>query len=132
VLDATQDLAADVAETAQEFGRGRTDEDEARARLELASERADDLRERAEQLPAADRARAQLVSLNEQISRTATTVARELSAGRAASQEEIEQQIAQLRDEARKTVDAVSKQLDRQAQERIREALDRIGVRPSG
>lgn len=48
VLDATQDLAADVSETAQEFGRGRIDEAEARARLELASERADELRDRAE------------------------------------------------------------------------------------
>lgn len=128
VLDASQDLAADVSETAEGFARGSIDQDEAMARLELASERADDLRSRAEQLPAAEGARERLVSLNEEISRTATAVSRELSAGRTQSREEINRRIESLRDEARSTVEAVSGQLDEQARERFNEALDRIGV----
>lgn len=128
VLDASQDLAADVSETAEGFVRGSIDQDEAMARLELASERADDLRSRAEQLPAAEGARERLVSLNEEISRTATAVSQELSAGRTQSREEINRRIEALRDEARSTVEAVSRQLDEQARERFNEALDRIGV----
>lgn len=128
VLDASQDLAADVSETAQEFARGRIEQDEAMARLELASERADDLRSRAEELPAAEGARERLVALNEEISRTATAISRELSAGRTQSRDEIDRRIDALRDEARSTVDAVRGQLDAQARERFNEALDRIGV----
>jgi hypothetical protein len=132
VLDASQDLAADVSETAQEFARGRIDEDEAVARLELSAERADDLGARAQELPIADRARDRLVSLNEEIERAATAVAREMSSGRTAGRDEINEQIAMLREEARSTVDAISRQLDRQARERVREALDRIGVGAPG
>lgn len=128
VLDASQDLAADVSETAEQFARDRIDEDEALARLELASERADDLRSRAEQLPAAEGARERLVSLNEEISRTATAISREVSSGGTARREQIERRITELRDEARSTLESVSGQLDKQARERFREALDRIGV----
>jgi hypothetical protein len=132
ILDATQDLAADVSETAQEFARGRVTEDEAVARLELAGERAGDLRGRAQQLPEAKRAREELASLNEEISRTASDVSREVSSGRAASRDEISERIADLRDEAESTVDAIRSQLDRRAQERLREALERIGAETPG
>ena len=130
VLDATQDLADDVSETGEEFVRGRIEQDEAVARLDLARERADDLRERARQLPASERARDRLASLNEEISRTATAMSRDVSAGRDASRDDIDRRIAQLRDDARSTFDAVTRQLDRQTRERLREALDRIGVEP--
>lgn len=130
VLDATQDLADDVSETGEEFVRGRIEQDEAVARLDLARERADDLRERAQQLPASERAGERLASLNEEISRTATAMSRDVSAGREASRDDIDRRIAQLRDEARGTFDAVTRQLDRQTRERLREALDRIGVQP--
>ena len=130
VLDATQDLADDVSETGEEFVRGRIEQDEAVARLDLARARADDLRERAQQLPASERAGDRLASLNEEISRTATAISREVSAGRDAGRDDIDRRIAQLRDEARSTFDAVTRQLDRQTRERLREALDRIGVQP--
>lgn len=130
VLDATQDLADDVSETGEEFVRGRIEQDEAVARLDLARERADDLRERAQQLPASERASERLASLNEAISRSATAISRDVSAGREASRDDIERRIAQLRDEARSTFDAVTRQLDTQTRERLREALDRIGVEP--
>ncbi|MDP1850501.1 MAG: hypothetical protein Q8K79_22110 [Solirubrobacteraceae bacterium] len=132
VLAATEDLAADVSETAEEFTAGRIDDDEAMARLELAGDRAADLRDRAEQLPAADRARARLASLNEEIARTTTEVSRLVGSGRDASRDEIEERIDELRDEARSTYDAVREQLDGPAQERFREALDSIGVRAPG
>ena len=128
VLDATQDLAADVSETAEQFARGRLDEDEAMARLELASDRADDLRERAQQLPDADQAGERLAALNTEISRTASEISRQVSAGREASRDEIDKRVDELRDEARSTFDAVSEGLDEQTQKRFREALDRIGV----
>ena len=132
VLAATEDLATDVSETAEEFIAGRIDDDEAMARLELARDRATDLRDRAEKLPAADRARARLASLNEEISRTTTEVSRLVASGRDASRDEIEQRIDDLRDEARSAYGAVREQLDTPAQERFREALDRIGVQAPG
>lgn len=132
VLAATQDLAADISETAEEFAKGDIDDDEAMARLELAAERADDLRDRAQGLPADDRARSRLASLNEEISRTATEVSRLVASGRTAGGNEIDERIDELRDEARDTFDAVREQLDRRAQERFREALERIGVETSG
>ena len=132
VLAATEDLAADVSETAEAFAKGDIDDEEAMARLELASDRAADLRDRAQALPAADRARSRLVSLNEAIGRTATDVSRLVTSGRTASRNEIDDRIDALRDEARSTFDAVSEQLDRPAQERLREALDRIGVESPG
>lgn len=132
VLAATEDLAADVSETAEEFVAGRIDDDEAMVRLELAGERAADLRDRAEKLPAADRARARLASLNEEISRATTELSRLVNSGRDASRDEIGERIDELRDEARSTYDAVREQLDRPAQERFREALDRIGVQTPG
>ena len=130
VLDASQDLAADVSETAEDFARGRIDQDEAVARLDLARERAEDLRGRVEQLPASDRARQRLVSLNEEISNTAAAISEELRAGRAASRDDIDRRIEQLRDEARSTFDAVTRQLDRQTRDRLGEALERIDVEP--
>lgn len=132
VLDATQDLAVDVSETADEFARGRIDDDEAMARLELAGERADDLRRRAQELPAADRARERLASLNAELTRTAGELSGLVSSGRAASRDEIDERIAELRRDARSTYDAVSGQLDERTQERFREALDRIGVEAPG
>ena len=132
VLAATEDLAGDVSQTAEEFAAGRIDDDEAMARLELARDRAADLRDRAETLPAADRARARLVSLNEEISDTTTEVSRLVTSGRDASRDQIEERIDELRDEARSTYDAVREQLDRPAQERFRDALDQIGVRAPG
>jgi CHASE3 domain sensor protein len=132
VLDATQDLAVDVSETADEFARGRIDEDEAMARLELAGERADDLRRRAQELPAADRARERLASLNAEVTRTATELSQVVSSGRAADRGEIDERIAHLRREVRSTVDAVSEQLDERTQRRLREALDRIGAETPG
>ena len=132
VLDATQDLAADVSETAEEFGRGRIDQDEATARLELASDRADDLRQRAQQLPDAEQAGERLAALNAQIGRTASEISRDVSAGREASRDEIERRIEELRDEARSTFDVISDQLDERTQRRVREALDRIGVEAPG
>lgn len=128
VLDASQDLAADVSTTGEEFARGRIDEDEAMARLEIARDRAAELRGRAEQLPASDRGRERLVALNEEIGRTAAAISRAVSSGREASRDEIDRRIAQLRDEAQSAFDAVRKQLNRQAQERFRDALDRIGM----
>ncbi len=132
VLDATQDLAADVGETADELVRGRIDEDEAMARLELAGERADDLRRRAQELPAADRAGERLASLNAEVSATATELSRLSSSGRAASREEIDERVARLRREARSTLDAVSEQLDERTRKRLRDALDRIGAETPG
>ena len=132
VLAATEDLAADVSATAEEFTAGRIDDDEAMARLELARDRAADLRDRAEKLPAADRARGRLASLNEEISRTTTEVSRLVESGRDASRDEIGERIDALRDEARSTYDAVREQLDTPAQERFRDALDQIGVRAPG
>lgn len=132
VLAATQDLAADVSDTAEEFARGRIDEDEARAQLELAGERADDLRRRAQELPATGRARDRLASLNEEINRTVTDLSRLVSSGRAQSRDEIDKRIAELRREARSTFDKLSEQLDEQSQERLRKALDRIGVKAPG
>jgi len=132
VLAATEDLAGDVSATAEEFTAGRIDDDEAMARLELARDRAADLRDRAEKLPAADRAGARLASLNEEISDTTTELSRLVASGRDASRDEIGKRIDELRDEARSTYDAVREQLDRPAQERFREALDQIGVRAPG
>lgn len=132
VLAATQDLAADVSGTAEEFAKGEIDDEEATARLELAGERADDLQDRAQKLPVADRARTRLASLNEEIGRAASDVSRLVASGRTASRNEIDSRIDALRDEARSTFDAVSEQLDRRAQERFRDALDRIGVEAPG
>lgn len=132
VLAATEDLAADVSQTAQEFAEGSIDGEEAMARLELARDRAADLRARAEKLPAADRARSGLASLNEEISQAATDVSGMVSAGRSASREDIEARIDELRDDARATFDDVRELLDRPAQERFRDALDRIGVEAPG
>ena len=131
VLAATEDLATDVSETAEEFIAGRIDDDEAVARLELARDRATDLRDRAEKLPAADRARARLALLNGNLA-TTTEVSRLVASGRDASRDEIEQRIDDLRDEARSAYGAVKEQLDTPAQERFREALDRIGVQAPG
>ncbi len=128
VLAATQDLAADVSETAEAFAKGDIDDEEAMARLELANERATDLRDRAQKLPVTDRARARLASLNEEIGRAAGDVSRLVTSGRTASRNEIDDRIDALREEARSTFDAVREQLDGRAQERFRDALDRIGV----
>ena len=132
VLAATEDLAADVSKTAEEFTAGRIDDDEAMARLELARDRAADLRDRAEKLPAADRARGRLASLNEEIS--APPPRSPGWSGRAATQAATRSTSvsAQLRDEARSTYDAVREQLDPPTQERFRDALDQIGVRAPG
>lgn len=132
VLAATEDLAADVSETAREFADGSIDDEEAMARLELARDRAADLRARAEQLPVADRARSRLASLNEEISQAATDVSGLVDSGRTASRDEIEARIDELRDEARATFDDVREVLDRPAQERFRDALERIDVKPPG
>ena len=132
MLAATEDLAADVSETAQEFARGDIDDDEAMARLELARDRAADLRARAERLPVTDRARGRLSSLNEQISQAATDVSGMVSSGRTASRDAIEKRIDKLREQARTTFDDVRELLDRPAQERFRDALDRIGVKAPG
>ena len=132
VLAATQDLAADVSETAEAFAKGDIEDEEATARLELAGERAADLQDRAQKLPVADRARARLASLNEEIGRAASDVSRLVTSGRTASRNEIDDRIDVLRDEARSTFAAVSRQLARRAQERFREALDRIGVETPG
>lgn len=128
VLDATQDLAADVSETAEEFARGRIEQDEATARLELARDRAADLQERAQQLPDAEQAGERLAALNEEIGRTASEISQEVSRGREASRDDIERRIEELRDEARSTFDVISDQLDERTQRRVREALDRIGI----
>jgi predicted small lipoprotein YifL len=128
IFDASQDLAADVTETAEQFADGRIDDEEATARLELARERAGELRKRAEQLPEEDRARARLASLNEEIGTTAAEVSRLGSAGRHTGRKEINKRIDDLRSEARSTFDSVSKELDEPAQKRFREALERIGV----
>jgi hypothetical protein len=132
VLAATQDLAADVSETAEAFAKGDIDDEEAMARLELANERAADLQDRAQKLPVTDRARARLASLNEQIGRAAGDVSSLVTSGRTASRNEIDDRIDALRDEARSTFDAVREQLDGRAQERFRDALDRIGVQAPG
>jgi chromosome segregation ATPase len=132
VLAATEDLAGDVSETAQEFAEGSIDDEEATARLELARDRAADLRARAEKLPAADEARSRLASLNEEIGDAADDVSALVAAGRSASRDEIETRIDELRDDARSAFDDVRELLDRPAQERFREALDRIGVRAPG
>ncbi|MBW3653607.1 MAG: hypothetical protein KY433_08445 [Actinobacteria bacterium] len=129
VLDATQDLAADVSDTAEEFARGRIDQDEATARLELAGDRAEDLQERAQQLPDAERAGERLAALNEEIGRTASEISQEVSRGREASRDDIERRIEELRDEARSTLDVIRDQLDERTERRVREALDRIGIR---
>jgi hypothetical protein len=129
VLAETQDLAGDVSQTAEDFAEGRIDDDEAKARLELAGERASDLRGRAQKLPAADRARARLASLNDEIGRTAAQVSKLATAGRTESRNEIAERIDALRDDARSTVDAASEQLDKPARERFRKALDEIGAR---
>jgi len=128
IFDASQDLAADVTETAEQFADGRIDDEEATARLELARERAGELRKRAEQLPEEDRAGARLASLNEEIRTTAAEVSRLVSSGRDAGRDEINERIDDLRSEARSTFDSVSEELDEPAQRRFREALDRIGV----
>lgn len=127
VLAASQDLAADVGETAREFARGRIEQEEAIARLELAAERADDLRRRARELPAADRTRERLSTLNEEIRRTAAAVSREVSSGRDASRDEISDRIRVLRREAQTTVRGLSDQLDEPTRKRFEDALDRIG-----
>jgi len=132
VLAATQDLAADVSRTAEAFAQGDIDDEEAVARLELAEERAADLRDRAQKLPVADRARARLASLNEEIGRAANDVSGMVTSGRTASRNDIDERIDALRDEARSTFDAVREQLDRRAQEQFRDALDRIGVEAPG
>lgn len=133
VLASAQDLAADVGATAQEYARGRIEKGEAMARLEIASQRADDLRRRAQQLPATERARARITLLTSEISRTATAVAKLVSSGRAeASRDQIAERITNLRGEARSTFDALSKQLDERAQKRFRDALDRIGAETPG
>ena len=58
LLAASQDLAADISNTAKDLQQGRLDSDEATARFRLAAERASDLGDRAQQLPEADRASA--------------------------------------------------------------------------
>ena len=128
VLAATQDLAADVSETAEQYAEGRIDDDEAMARLEIAGERAADLRDRARELPAADRARSRLAALNDSISHTADELATLVASGRTASRDQIEERIDELHDDARSAFDAVREQLDERAQERFREALERIGA----
>jgi len=128
IFDASQDLAADVTETAEQFAGGSIDGEEATARLDLARERAGELRKRAEQLPEEDRAGARLASLNEEIRTTAAEVSRLVSSGRDAGRGEINKRIDDLRSEARSTFDSVSEELDEPAQRRFREALERIGV----
>ncbi len=117
-----------MTETAQQFANGRIDDEEATARLKLASERAGELRGRAEQLPEEDRARTRLASLNEEIGTTAAEVSRLVSSGGDAGRDAINKRIDDLRSEARSTFDSVSKDLDEPAKKRFREALDRIGV----
>lgn len=132
LLAASQDLAADVSDTAKELQNGRLDGDEATARFRLAAERAGDLGDRAQQLPEADRASARLATLNRQIGRTANDLATLAAEGRSASKSEIDDRIARLRDTARSTLDAVSRQLDSSARERFDDALDRIGATAPG
>lgn len=117
-----------MTETAEQFADGSIDGEEATARLDLARERAGELRKRAEQLPEEDRAGARLASLNEEIRTTAVEVSRLVSSGRDAGSEEINERIDDLRSEARSTFDSVSEELDEPAQRRFREALERIGV----
>ena len=126
VLAASEDLAVDVSETAEDFVRGRIDADEAKARLELQRERADDLRRQAERLPVADRAQERLVAMNAEISRTARVVSQLASAGRSASRDAIDERVAQLARQARSTLDELSGQLDERTQKQLREALERI------
>ncbi len=132
VLDASQDLAADVSQTVEDFARGRIEQDEAIARLELAGERAGDLRRRAQDLPATDRAGERLAAFNDEIGRASADLSRDVSAGRAARQDEIDERLAQLRREARSTVETLSAQLDERARKRFRDALDSIGVDAPG
>ena len=132
LLAASQDLAADVSNTATDFQKGRLDSDEATARFRLAAERAGDLGDRAQRLPEVDRASERLATLNEQIGRTANDLAKLAAEGRSANSSEIDDSIAKLRGTARSTLDAVSKQLDSSARKRFGDALDRIGSAASG
>ena len=132
LLAASQDLAADISNTAKDLQQGRLDSDEATARFRLAAERASDLGDRAQQLPEADRASARLATLNEQIGSTANDLAKLAAEGRSASNSEIDDRIARLRGTARSTLDAVSKQLDRSARKRFGDALDRIAPAAPG
>ena len=132
LLAASQDLAADVSDTAKDLQKGSLDSDEATARFRLAAERAGDLGDRAQQLPEADRAGARLTMLNQQIASTADELSKLAAEGRSASSSEIDDRIAKLRRTARSTLDAVSKQLDRSARERFGDALDRIGAAAPG
>ncbi len=132
LLAASQDLAADISDTAKDLQQGRLDSDEATARFRLAAERAGELGDRAQQLPEADRASARLVTLNQEIGSTANDLAKLAAEGRSASASEIEDRIARLRDTARSTLDAVSRQLDSSARKRFDDALDQIGATAPG
>ncbi len=127
VLAASQDLAADVSETAEDFVRGRIEADEAMARLALQRERADELRRRAGRLPVADRARQRLVSMNAQISSSARVISDLTSRGRSASRDAIDERTTQLARQARSTLDELGGQLDERTREQLREALERVG-----
>ena len=132
LLAASQDLAADIATTAKDLQDDRLDSDEATAQFRLAAERAGELGDRAQQLPDADRARARLTTLNEQIARTADDLSKLAADGRSATSSEIDDRIAELRGAARSTLSAVSKQLDSSARKRFGDALDRIGPAAPG
>ena len=132
LLAASQDLAEDVGTTATDLQKGRLDSDEATARFRLAAERAGDLVDRAQQLPEADRASAQIATLNRQIGRTANDLSKLAAEGSSVSDSEIEDRIAQLRNTARSTLDEVSEQLDRSARKRFDDAVDRIGAAVPG
>ncbi len=132
LLAASQDLAADVGTTATDLQKGRLDSDEATARFRLAAERAGDLVDRAQQLPEADRARAQLATLNQQIGQTANDLSKLAAEGRSVSDSEIDDRVTQLRNTARSTLNAVSEQLDPSARKRFDDAVDRIGAAVPG
>ena len=125
ILADGQRVAERIIGSATEVTEGGITEQQAQERLDRAAQEAEELSQRAEELPETDAARGWLVQLTENSRETAEKLRDEVEAGELdASIPEV----AKLREQAQDTYDALRDQLPADTRRQLEDALERLGA----
>jgi predicted translin family RNA/ssDNA-binding protein len=124
ILDRSENVVADIAQTARGTAAGEISGDEAQKRLDSAAQDAGELADQAQDLPESDTARDRLVNLTADLERTAGELQAEAQQGQL---DQADEAIAALRDSAQDTYRALGQNLTEDTRRQLEDAVKGLG-----
>ncbi|HEU4974837.1 MAG TPA: hypothetical protein VFT50_07070 [Baekduia sp.] len=126
VLQQSQALAGDVATTAKGYASQDVTSDEAQAKLGDYQQRAADLADQAQSLPATDKAKSRLTELTQQIQQTTQTLGDNIQGS--AGDGDLQTAVDDLRSTASDTYNQLRGKVPADARQKIDDALKALGA----